>query len=358
MSKERKIVKIWCVFILPILLYSFPAKGGVGFAGGTGEPNDPFQIVTAEQLISIGSDPNLLDKNFVLINDIDLDPNLPVGQVFDRAVIAPDVNDKIFFQGPTFTGYFDGNGYRIRNMTIDRDKASYLGLFGMIGSGGRVQNLLVEDVSIEGIGTEYCGGLAGFNLGSIIGCGASGNLIGSLYIACLVGENGGYICGCYANGQVIGNGYLGGLVGENYTMGKIVNSYSIVTVSSRQFSLDLGGLLGRNYGGTIVKCYSVGTIFNASIEASYSGGLVGYNIQLPNAKSAIINCFWNAEISGIHISDGGKGLTTAQMMDPNIYSLNGWAGDPNWVLDAGKDYPRLAWETETRETRGKLGTVT
>ena len=58
------------------------------FAGGTGEPNDPYQIATAEQLISIGSDPNLLDKHFVLINDIDLDPNLPGGQVFPRAVIC------------------------------------------------------------------------------------------------------------------------------------------------------------------------------------------------------------------------------------------------------------------------------
>ena len=32
------------------------------FAGGTGEPNDPYQIATAEQLCSIGSDPNLLDN--------------------------------------------------------------------------------------------------------------------------------------------------------------------------------------------------------------------------------------------------------------------------------------------------------
>ena len=35
------------------------------FAGGTGEPNDPYQIATADQLISIGSDPNLLDKHYL-----------------------------------------------------------------------------------------------------------------------------------------------------------------------------------------------------------------------------------------------------------------------------------------------------
>ena len=43
-------------------------------------------------------------------------------------------------------------------------------------------------------------------------------------------------------------------------------------------------------------------------------------------------------------SVGGMGLTTAEMMDPQMLGLNGWANDPNWVLDAGRDYPRLAWQ--------------
>ena len=80
-----------------------PSTYAAEFAGGTGEPNDPYQIATAEQLISIGSDPNLLDKHFILVNDIDLDPNLPGGRVFDRAVIAPCEGAKIPSRGePTF----------------------------------------------------------------------------------------------------------------------------------------------------------------------------------------------------------------------------------------------------------------
>ncbi len=31
-------------------------------------------------------------------------------------------------------------------------------------------------------------------------------------------------------------------------------------------------------------------------------------------------------------------------MDPYMFALNGWANDPNWILDVGRDYPRLAWE--------------
>ena len=75
------------------------------FAGGTGEPNDPYQIATAEQLISIGSDPNLLDKHFILLNDIDLDPNLPGGRVFTQAVIAPS-EDPVLLEGSPFYRHF------------------------------------------------------------------------------------------------------------------------------------------------------------------------------------------------------------------------------------------------------------
>ena len=44
------------------------------------------------------------------------------------------------------------------------------------------------------------------------------------------------------------------------------------------------------------------------------------------------------------VSGAGVGLTTTEMMDPYMLGLNGFANDPNWVLDAGRDYPRLAWE--------------
>jgi hypothetical protein len=56
------------------------------------------------------------------------------------------------------------------------------------------------------------------------------------------------------------------------------------------------------------------------------------------------------ETSGLTASDGGVGLTTAEMMKPNMLGLNGFANDPNWILDADRDYPRLAWE----DTAGQI----
>ena len=76
------------VFVAIVWLSLNGGAGAVEFAGGTGTADDPYQIATADQLIAIGSDPNLLDKCFVLVADIDLDPNLPGGRIFSEAVIA------------------------------------------------------------------------------------------------------------------------------------------------------------------------------------------------------------------------------------------------------------------------------
>lgn len=58
------------------------------YSGGTGTPEDPFQIATTQGLIDLGQTPDDYDKSFVLTADIDLQDFS-----FIRAVIAPDMND-------------------------------------------------------------------------------------------------------------------------------------------------------------------------------------------------------------------------------------------------------------------------
>ncbi len=120
------------------------------FAGGKGQPNDPYQIATAKQLISIGSDPNLLNKHFVLVADIDLDPNLPGGRVFATAVIAAPAGDPKNAKRLFFAGVFDGKNHTVKHLTIHADGTEAHGLFGEIGEGGRVCMLLLDGVYIKG----------------------------------------------------------------------------------------------------------------------------------------------------------------------------------------------------------------
>ena len=122
-------------FILAVFLVSAGSIQAQPFAGGTGETGNPYQIATAEQLAAIGNDPNLLDKCYVQVADIDLDPNLPGGYVFEEAVIAPDILDAngLDTPGTPFTGSFDGRRHAIRNLTIAAPGRSTVGLFGRIG---------------------------------------------------------------------------------------------------------------------------------------------------------------------------------------------------------------------------------
>ena len=42
------------------------------YSGGTGEPNDPYQIATVQDLIELGQEPNDYNDCFILTADIDL----------------------------------------------------------------------------------------------------------------------------------------------------------------------------------------------------------------------------------------------------------------------------------------------
>jgi hypothetical protein len=299
------------------------------FADGTGEPADPYRIATPAQLISIGSDPNLLDKHFVLVNDIDLDPNLPGGQVFTRAVMAPDMELVEDFQGMAFTGDFDGNGHTVRNLTIrndaDRlDKGDYLGLFGKLGRQAIVKDLGIEAARVGERNGECYGVLAGWNEGRIVRCHVEGRVSGGASIGGLVGRNQGEIFDCHATSDFVG-GYseIGGLVGGNYAgaqvvkchatcrvflirsmaggligsnWGCIINSYATGEVIEEHSTNDAGGLVGMNLSpGVITNCYATGNVltWDQKVSAHSLGGLVGNMLG-----GSVNNCYATGSVNG------------------------------------------------------------
>ncbi len=311
------------------------------YAGGKGTEADPYQIATAEDLIALGENTDDYDKHFILTADIDLDPNLPNGKIFDRAVIASDVGgDGYLFPGISFTGVFDGSWYKVSHLTITGK--SYLGLFGKLGHGGQIKNLGVVDVNI--IGSYYAiGGLVGDNdHGSVTKSYSTGIVTGDTYLGGLVGyNNNGDITESFSSVVVTGgNQKIGGLAGFN--AGNITTSYSTGDVSGKKV---VGGLIGYNTD-IVTMCYSTGMVTG---EGPNVGGFVGENFP---DNGFLIDCFWDIETSGQTTSAGGEGKTTAQMMDPNTFIFAGWdfvgetINGPNdiwWILDR-RDYPRLRWQ--------------
>ena len=200
-----------CLGPLVLLLASFSGLAH-GYSSGTGTPEDPYEIATAQDLVDLGNAPNDYDKHFVLAADIDLS-----GYTFDHAVIAEEDTEANTsgFQETAFGGTFDGNGHRILNLAITGE--AYLGLFGQIGSQGKVSNLGIVDANVIGTGEitklRYIGGLVGKNLGSLVNCHSSGNVSGSRYVGGLVGDNSGSIRASHSSGVVRGESFSGGLLG-------------------------------------------------------------------------------------------------------------------------------------------------
>ncbi|MBN1972153.1 MAG: hypothetical protein JW787_00835 [Sedimentisphaerales bacterium] len=388
-AKKSRMLEIIFLTII-ICLISLPAYAK--YSGGTGEPNDPYQIATAEDLIALGNEPNDYDRHFILTADIDL-----AGYVFDKAVIAPDMNDvadqwgRYFLDGTPFSGVFDGNGHIISHLTIRG--VGYLGLFGQLGqwytTDDEVKNLKILDFNIVAtgsyigglIGQNYgtvtdcysngvvsgnndTGGLVGYNSGDIMMCYSDGIVSGDDDIGGLVGYNNGTLTQCYSNCVVSGNNDTGGLVGYNrgtmtqcysdstvgddrnvgglvgYNSGDIMMCYSDGTVSGDD---DIGGLVGYN-NGTLTQCYSTGTVSGTSAV----GGLVGGNSI---GGSSVTNCFWDTQASGQLNSAGGVGLTTVQMKDKSIFMAYDWdfvgqSDGPSdiWAVPIGGCYPILWWQ--------------
>jgi hypothetical protein len=272
----------------------YPRLAWERYSGGTGDSNDPYQIATAADLIALGETPEDYDKHFILTADVDLDPNQASGRVFPQAVI------------PTLTGVFDGRGHRISRLTIAGD--GNLGLLGHLTSAAEVKNLGLVDVKITSSGGR-CGGLVGYNHGTV--------------------------SRCYSTGEVTGShDTAGGLVAAND--GLVTQSYSAAVVIGRHIVglvCAVGGLVGYN-NGDVTHCYSTGPVSGGSDV----GGLVGYNWVL----GTVTQCFWDKQTSGQTTSAGGTGKTTADMQTESTFVC--WVGDGTWTIDEGKDYPRFSWE--------------
>jgi len=277
-------------FLIAFCLIAFPAHAK--YSGGTGEPNDPYQIATAADLIALGETLADYDKHFIMTADIDLDPNLPGRKVFDKAVITPGTAtpDWPYFQG--FTGVFDGNGHTVSNLRIRG--MDYLGLFGLLGFGAQVKNLGVVDVNIGGSG-RYVGGLVGDSWnGTVTQCYSTGAVSGVSSVGGLVGS-GGPVTHCYSAGVVGGDSGVGGLVGFG---GPVTHCHSTSAVSGTS---GIGGLVGENYAD-IITSYSTGAV-NGDEDV---GGLVGHVGSRIAAFSfvTVTQCYSSAKVSG-RVNVGG-----------------------------------------------------
>ncbi|RJG05293.1 filamentous hemagglutinin N-terminal domain-containing protein [Noviherbaspirillum cavernae] len=266
-------------------------------------------------------------------------------------------------QSADFTGRFDGLGHTISNLFINRIPSTArlgdVGLFGYTRSGSSIRNVGMTGASINGY--YNVGALVGMNFGSISNSYSTGSVGATNKVGGLVGTNfNGSITNSYSTATVNGTEVAaGGLVASQVGTASITNSYATGAVRTRDYA---GGLVGTQDGGTITNSYATGAVTagdygagglvganNATINNSYAtgavtgvrfvGGLVGKN------GGGVNNSFWNTQTSGQAGSEGGTGVTTAQMQQASTFA--GWdmatqgGSSSAWRIYDGNSMPLL-----------------
>ena len=287
------------------------------FAGGEGTPNDPYLIETPEQLDMVR---NLPDKHFRQNANIDL----------SNWATGPGWKPICEYMHNAFNGSYDGNGYIIENLRINRPEESEVGLFGAVGSSGKLINITLEGVDVTGY--DGIGALAGANKGIISQChvidGTVTGITDGFHVGGLVGENisEGWIEHCHSGADVSGDFIVGGLVGNNIEHSTIINSSSSGTVTGVNA---VGGLAGKNLiNSTIMASFATGDVTGIDV----TGGLAGENLD----ESVIKESYATGSVSGEFITGGLVGLNYVDSTIESCFASGPVTGDTE--SDLGGDY--------------------
>ena len=242
--------------------------------GYTDDGQGNYTVTTAEGLKNIAelvNEEGKTDINITLTADINLSG-------IDWTPIGIDYNHQ-------YTGTFDGGNHTITGLTVTGSN-EYAGLFGYIGSGGKVKNVTLKDVKIESkhdVGSA--GGVAGWSDGNIENCSVSGRVSGSGNNGTAGGvvgfQVGGSLTGCSSSATVNAGGVAGGVAGLTNSGATLTACYAtgdVTLESSGTGSYFAGGVVGNNGSSSTLKaCYAWGSVTGSGSGTVYVGGVTGSN---------------------------------------------------------------------------------
>ena len=308
-------------------------------------------------------------------NDIPADVN-PMAQniTFTADITLPAPKDgesnwtPVGKDGILYTGTIDGAGKTLTGMVINSTDR-WQGFVGVLGEGGKVQNLTFNDAQVTGeINTaivvgrmlknstvENChttatssvkstimdsGGLVGYNSNGIITrCSNAAQVEGPAAIGGIVGENYGMVSACTNSGAVSADVFAGGIVG--HCDGSVIACGNTGTVNGNKY---VGGILGSHNESNVIASWTQDTNEKDSegIESSPENG-VGYEAP----ECIITACHVFSEASLVPAAD----ITT---MNIAIAAWNATDGNTaveyGWKAATSGQWPSLALITELSQS--------
>jgi hypothetical protein len=325
LSKRRYLAIISVLLIIAALIALAAGCEGEGEGDGDGSthPSEDLEIRTWYDLDAVRHN---LGGNHTLMNDLDSTTagyEELAGTTANEGKGWDPIGNWTDDYGPEgFWCIFNGQGYEIRDLFINRPDKIVVGLFGYLVEGGIIKNVGVANFTVAGY--NVVGSLLANNMGGTVSnCYSTGNVTGHQYVGGLVGYNEiGHISNCCSTGSVAGSFAVGGLVGAQHPECTVTNSYSTCSVAE---ILDIGS--GR------------------------VGGLVGDNYYVED----VIDSFWDTETSGQSTSAGGTGKNTTEMQNISTFSGAGWniiavnLNETNpaytWNIIDNVTYPFLSWQS-------------
>ena len=257
-------------------------------------------IKTAQDLQNIN---NNLSGKYILMGDIDLSGInwTPLGSLTDA-----------------FTGELNGNGFSIKNLTIDGQTKDNVGLFANLN--GTISNLRMKNVDIRG--NNYVGAIAGVaGTSTIKNVVIEGTIKGEDYVSGLIGEGTNSIefDNVHYIGDVSGGNYVSGIVsaqqGSNSIKnssftGNVTGSGDYVAGIAAAYILDIekvsvnGSVVGNDHVGGVASYLFYNSTFNqvhvnAAISGNnYVGGVVGTGSDLSESANVYTNIYVEGSVQG------------------------------------------------------------
>ncbi len=237
---------------------------------GSGTASDPYIIASPSDLVKVSSvvastKNGFPDKVFSIVADLDM-------QGIDFQPIGSASTVK-------FNATINGNKHAISNLTINKPSDSYVGLVGILGTGGNINNLTIKSGSV--VGTSIVGAFVGesegklndlANYASVTATAKAGGIAGSIIASTGLSFNKLYNYGdVSATGA---SGYAGGITSHfsgvpNASVGYSANYGTVNSTKSVA-----GGIVGYvEHGAELNFSNNYGAI-NAYGPA---GGIVGQN---------------------------------------------------------------------------------
>jgi subtilisin family serine protease len=275
------------------------------YDGGSGTIEDPYLISNVEQFNNIR---NNLAASYRLTSNLDFtyDTTNVNGLFYNNGKgwlpIGNNESSSSGYTGNAFNGNFDGNGYVIKGLNINRPSEYYLGLFGnVVGidtEHSTIKNLILENGNIKGQG--YIGGLIGYaQYVDISNVGTNLNIIASdMYIGGVVGYIEGNINKSYNTALIEASSKAGGIAGsimgdiyDTFNLG-IMNRYNDINVT------DSGGIVGV-LSGSMSNSYNLGMLRDNNFKffvGLNNGGIID-NVYYYNPYNL------NEDIYGVQLTE-------------------------------------------------------